>query len=469
MLGSNKKQKGIFAVSLVSLAAAAVAAPAYAAEEDVDNISLEQRVLILERKLEIQKEEADAKAKDGAGVTAGDKGFSFKSNDGNFELKLRTLIQADGRFYTGEPAGQALTDTFLVRRVEPSFQGTLGKLIGFTFTPQFGASPGAATATAGVTDLFIDVKFDPAATLRVGRFKGPATGLENLQPTGAIKFIERGLPTNLSPTRDYGVQLQGVLFDNTLSYAVGVFNGAPDGKDAPAGDADNRKEVEARIFAEPFKNSPGFFQGLGLGVAASHGQKLGITNQVPSYITTGQNTFFAYAGTTTSVGEQTRIQPQAYFYHNALGVIAEYTTSSLELASSAAGPTRKQDNTAWQVATTYLLTGEDASFNQPVRPSSPYKIGGEGWGAFEVGLRAGDITIDEDAFTAPALAAGAAAATNNFAPVSNARDYGVAFNWYPTVNLKLAANFDYTSFKGGTAAIGRPDERAIFVRAQVWY
>src|SRR3546814_11184542 len=77
----------------------------------------------------------------------------------------------------------------------------------------------------------------------------------------------------LGPNRDYGVQLGGSLFDDTLDYAVGVFNGAPDGRDGKQQpESDNRKEIGARLFAELFKTNPGFFQGLGFGVRGSIGQ-----------------------------------------------------------------------------------------------------------------------------------------------------------------------------------------------------
>src|SRR3546814_13268014 len=76
----------------------------------------------------------------------------------------------------------------------------------------------------------------------------------------------------LGPNRDYGVQLGGSLFDDTLDYAVGVFNGAPDGRDGKQQpESDNRKEIAARLFAEPFQNTPGYFQGLGFHVCCSFG------------------------------------------------------------------------------------------------------------------------------------------------------------------------------------------------------
>ena len=461
----SKRGLALLAVTLFSAAAA------QAADSAPEN--LDQRLKVVERQLEIQKEEADAKAKDAATVKASDKGFSLQSADEKFQLNFRGLIQVDARFFTGDPAGQSFSDTFLLRRAEPSFTGSLGKLVGFVITPQITAGSNS-TPGASVTDAYIDLKFDPAAGVRVGRFKTPIAGLENLQPNGATKFVERGLPTYLLPARDYGVQLQGSVLSGTLGYSFGIFNGAPDGKDASATDVDNRKEVAARIFAEPFKNSPGFFQGLGFGLAGSKGVKLGGNvsggNQVlATYVTAGQNSFFSYAPpatgtpavspTVTAAGDHTRYEPQLYFYRNSFGLLAEYAVSRQDVAVS--GTKTSLTHKAWQVASTYLLTGEDETYSASVKPRHPYQIGGDGWGALEVGARYGVLDIDNDAF--PTFSDPAKSA-------SKAKEFGAILSWYPTSNLKLAADYDQTGFDGGAAGGGnRPIERAIFVRAQVWY
>ena len=44
-------------------------------------------------------------------VTAGKDGFSLKSADNSFQLRIRGYIQADGRFFADDKE-RALTDTF---------------------------------------------------------------------------------------------------------------------------------------------------------------------------------------------------------------------------------------------------------------------------------------------------------------------------------------------------------------------
>lgn len=52
--------------------------------------------------------------------------------------------------------------------------------------------------------------------------------------------------------------------------------------------------------------------------------------------------------------------------------------------------------------------------------------------------------------------------------VTEARDTGVALNWYLTGNARLALNYDQPQFTGGaTGGADRKDERAVFMRMQL--
>ena len=120
----------------------------------------------------MRRDEArQAKAKEAPVVTAGASGASVKSGNGEYEFKFRGLVQGDGRFFSGEGSPN---DTFLLRRLRPTFEGSLGKLVGFRLTPEL------AGDSATVVDAYIDLKFDPAFTVRAGKVKGPV-GLERLQ------------------------------------------------------------------------------------------------------------------------------------------------------------------------------------------------------------------------------------------------------------------------------------------------
>src|SRR5690349_15718194 len=168
----------------------AMPAPAVAQEGD-----LEQRLRIVERKLEAADEGREATGKEATTASAGEKGFGFRNADGSFEFKFKGLMQLDGRFFGDDE--QTLNDTFLARRIEPSFELTLGKLAFFKLQPQFA---GDSTTTA---DVYGELRFNPAAGLRFGKFKSPV-GLETLQSSAPLSLVERGLPTEVGAGREVG-------------------------------------------------------------------------------------------------------------------------------------------------------------------------------------------------------------------------------------------------------------------------
>src|SRR5687768_10615724 len=86
---------------------------------------LEQELRILKRQLELDKESSTEKAKTTPIVSAGAGGFSIRSPDDNFLLKVRGYIQADGRFFPDDNSGGTSNDAFLMRRVRPIFEGTV--------------------------------------------------------------------------------------------------------------------------------------------------------------------------------------------------------------------------------------------------------------------------------------------------------------------------------------------------------
>src|SRR5689334_18051512 len=257
-------------------------APAAAPAADSDAIAaLNQRLAILERKLELADEAAAAKAPNTPVIAVNDKGLSAKTPDGAFEFKLRGNVQIDQRTYGDDAAN----DTFLARRIEPILEGSLGPLVGFRLKPDF------AGDTPTLSEAYVDLRFDPAYTLRVGKFKSPV-GLERLQSSSSLAMIERSFPTEIAANQDIGVQLQGELAAGAVSYAAGVFNGAPDGRDATTTDADDHVEFAGRVFFEPWKNAANAWSGLGFGVAGSAGDKEGTGNNLlPRYRTPGQLTF----------------------------------------------------------------------------------------------------------------------------------------------------------------------------------
>lgn len=207
---------------------------------------LEQKLLLLEKKWDLAAEEAAAKAKSGASVRADSSGFALVSNDKAFELKLRGYVQTDARFFLNDK-DNAHTDSFLLRRVRPIIEGTLGENGEFRIMPDFAGN------NSTLQDAYLGYRFSPAVRLRIGKFKAPF-GLERLQSGTDLRFAERAHPASLAPNRDIGVQLSGELSGGTVSYAAGVFNGVSDGSSSTQ-DSSDGKDFTGRIFVTPWKAS----------------------------------------------------------------------------------------------------------------------------------------------------------------------------------------------------------------------
>lgn len=431
-------------------AASAKTEPASGAGQLTD---LDQRVKVVERKQELEQEAAQAKAAEAPKVTIGSSGFAFSSADENFKLKLRGLIQADARFYLDDQQ-HSFTDTFLLNRVRPIVEGTVYKNFDFRITPDFGQG------RAMLYDAFIDAHVFPWLSLRAGKFKGPV-GLERLQSGRDLLFVERGLPTDLVPNRDVGLALHGDFLDGIVGYEAGIFNGAADGSSADFDDNDS-KDFEGRVFAQPFKKS-GFepLEGLGVGLAGTTGHEKG---NLPGFKTAGQQTFFTFSPGVTARGNRSRIVPQGYYYWGPFGLLAEYVVSREEVAQGAFSD--GLEHQAWQVAATYVLTGEKASY-AGVIPEQAFDPARGRWGAFELAARVGQLKVDPKAFEnhgtieRPAFLADAAKSA------SEATAWGVGLNWYLNRNVRFLLDYEQTEFEGGAAVGDRPKERVIFSRIQL--
>ena len=190
-------------------------------------------------------------------VTATDHAFAI--GDAANQLRFHAILNVDGRYF-GDQSPPPGVDGWLLRQARPIVEGTVSQIYDFRLTPDF------AGGKTVLQDAFVTGRFASAFQLTAGKFKVPF-GIERLQYETDTRFIERGLPNNLVPNRDLGVQVAGETLGRRLSYAIALQNGVSDGGSSDAiGDVDNNNEQEftARLFTRPFRSSAGsFWQGLG--------------------------------------------------------------------------------------------------------------------------------------------------------------------------------------------------------------
>jgi len=487
MFPSFKKISAAFAffpaLMIPSAAHSQAAADSVAGGGSVTLENVDQKLRILERKLELRDEEDEKKKSENATVTAGKDGFSLRSADKEDVLRIKFFQHTDGRYFFDDGANK-LPNTLLLRRVRPVLEGTVSKYYNFRIMSEFAGTP-------SILDAYSEIAFWPAARLRVGKSKTPI-GLERIQSSQDMEIVEFAHPTSLTPNYDLGISLLGDLHEESYSYYVGVFNGAVDGTSRDV-DFNDDKDILGRVFALPFKTGGiEAVRNFGIGFAAGWGHREGdfTTPDVPTYKTEGQQTFFAYravadkasavaynaatkvvsntaavsgdSGTVRAFGNGYRINPQGYWYYGPLGLSGEYVASTQEYAKGGANLASVQDLTsrAWQATVSYVVTGESPSF-KGVKPRHPVSLASStesGLGTLELAARISNLQVDDAVF--PTFADPAKSA-------HEATTWSGGFNWYLSRNFKWSADYAWTEFKGGAAAGGdRPEEKVFFSRIQ---
>jgi phosphate-selective porin OprO and OprP len=398
---------------------------------------LDQKVRILERRRELDQEEAEQKAKTTPVLSVGERGFSMQSADGAFNLRLRALVQADGRFYFDHGGNN---EGFLIRRARLEFTGTLFQQFDFRVMPDF------AGTTPTLLDAWLDWRISPGFQVLAGKTKLPV-GLERFQSREYNLMTEFGYPTSLVPNRDIGVAIHGATPEGGLDYYLGAFNGTTDGGSSVT-NPDDDEVLAARLFASPFRHDgPAGLQGFGLGIGGTYGNGGGTPS---NYSTVGQQTFYRWLSGVVIDGTTWRLDPQVYYFYGPFGLLGEYATSSQRVRNGSAFGTVR--NRAWQVTASYVLTGEAATFGG-VKPKKPADFARGQWGAWQLVARVTELDIDNDAF--PVFA-------NPAASASRARSYGGGLSWYVNSLVRVSADYNFTEFQG--APLG--NEHVLITRVQ---
>ncbi len=458
---------GLFASTIVSLAVLAADDTEAQLRQLREQLSaLDQKIRTLERQREVDQEIAVDKAKAQPLATIDDKGFTIRSADTNFTMRIHGVFQGDGRFYFDHAAGAA-NDTFLARRVRPIFDGTVYRLFDYRLMLDFGSGLNSAAANVGfVQDAYVNMNIDPAFQIRVGKDKVPLS-LERLQSDVDLGLPERGFPSVIAPNRDTGIQFRGEPWGGKFEYQLGVFNGLSDGGSGDFETTDSGKDVVARVFFQPFRDQRAkWLKGIGLGVGGSYGDQRGA---VRSYVSTGQQTIFSYLngnGSTpltpqvTAGGEHWRVEPQAWYYWGSLGILGEYIVSDQKLQRTAGTSVlqTRADNRGWQIQGSWFFTGEENTF-RTVNPLRPFTLGDGGWGALQAVARINQLTLDNQLF--PVFA-------NPDTSVSKASEWSVGINWYLNRLVRVSADYSQTHYEGGAKnPATAKDEKVLISRVQL--
>jgi phosphate-selective porin OprO/OprP len=171
--------------------------------------------------------------------------------------------------------------------------------------------------------------------------------------------------------------------------------------------------------------------------------------------------YFSYAsGATPAVadGIRTRYSPSIWYLRGPFSGWGEYVHSEV--------PVRRGDvvqdvaHEAWQVAASWVLTGEAATDSSaPIRPRHNFDFGNGHWGAFQVSARYHALEVDEKA-----IAFGLAAPGSS----RKADAWTLGLRWYLSGNVSYTVNFERTVFDGDPNGPRRAENGLAF-RTQIYF
>jgi phosphate-selective porin OprO/OprP len=392
-----------------------------------------------------------AEPKKDAPLTAGWNGehFFIKSPDGQFSISPYGYVDIDYRAYKGDGAP---SDTFVVRRARFGFQGNYGSHFDYAILTDANSTTGAI-----VRDVYLNVRIRPEFQFQAGQFKEPFAQETGIGATN-LDFVERGLQSLLYPSavtafRSPGMVIHGDIGGGVMQYWVGAFNG----RGGVTANVTNEPDFVGRIRLYPWRKTKNeWLRQFALGGSIDHARSRGLSNDVSfsGTLPEATYTFFPqlringpierYEGEFTYLkgpyalrGEYVQIQEQRY------GVGSETPGGLGFLTLPGIGAK------AWNIGTTYLLTGEKRPENGTPRVNHPL-FGpdtpggkGRGWGAWELGVRYSGIQANAPSanflniFT-PGFVPGYDYHTDQFS-------FGV--NWYLNYWVKYQFNVDIDRLK----------------------
>ncbi|MBI3581964.1 MAG: hypothetical protein HY098_07835 [Nitrospinae bacterium] len=188
------------------------------------------------------------------GVLTDDDVNELKSATPRVELGGRFQVQYKNVFGDQSVANSPVTDQFFIRRARIELKAQLTPLAFVKIEPEFGqvaqkTVPSAQTCTTTLTnagtaaetaatactntasvntvyleDAYIGITPSGLGEFDIGNHYVPFS-LEALTSDKKIAFVERSLTSQLAPFRQLGVSWQHQVFDKTVSYQLGIWNG----------------------------------------------------------------------------------------------------------------------------------------------------------------------------------------------------------------------------------------------------
>jgi phosphate-selective porin len=392
-----------------------------------------------------------ASAKKDAPLTAGWNGehFFIRSPDGQFTISPYGYVNTDYRSYSGDGAP---ANTFLLRQARFGFQGSYGSHFDFAIL-----TDAAATTGSVVRDVYLNVRYRPELQFQAGQFKSPFAQETGIGDT-SLDFAERGFQSMLYPSaatayRSPGAAFHGDISGGVVQYWVGAFNG----KGYALANTTSEPEVIGRLRFYPWRKSKSdWLKQFAFGGSIDHARSRGLSGDQSFNGTLPDNAYNFFPSFAIN-GPIERYNGEFTYIKSSFSLRGEYdqlnqfrqNVGSLQAGGlgflSLPGITAK----AWDISTTYLLTGEKRPENGTPRVRRPLfgpdTPGGQGrgWGAWELAFRYTGIQANE-----PGANFENYYTEGYVTPFNDHTDeFTFGVNWYPNYWVKYVVNVGIDQLK----------------------
>ena len=393
-------------------------------------------------------------------------GIGIQSADGRNSIQLMGRLHMDYRGYSDggvAAASDPFTDQLDIRRARLGVTGQIDKDWKYQIQGTYGmTSNGMSESTTIVDVAYLDYAANPAAMVRMGKFKMPFS-LEQLTSSNNIDFMERSFANQNEGEyvsgKETGVMLHGSPQDGTsyglaLSRGRGNKNSQYDGSDFIGRYTANVAKLMGRTDIVTH-----------LGVGYSSGTVASGTSYASARDETrGVNGFFSGTETVRAGSSRTRSNLEYALAYGPYKVQGEYFVINYGDTTAGSNAVKLNYNEAlWNI------TGESHNYSNSagtfgwVKPSKKFSLADGGLGAWQVGIRLSEL--DGSDFTR------AAGRTDKATGIT----YGL--NWIVNDNVRFMLNYTETKFdtpvlvstsgSAGSSGASIDKVKAIMLRSQI--
>jgi phosphate-selective porin OprO/OprP len=351
-------------------------------------------------------------------------GVALVTEDGEFELKIRLMLQTDFKYFLPHDQEPARPGVY-IPRFRTYFEGHI--------TPSFQYELSLQRSVEGAFDLLdANINFRPKDELqiRIGRFLVPYSydWYDHLEQFSITP--ERGLfPLNFGLSREAGAMIWGELFENQLEYAVGAFSGQLAG----LADTNETRDAVAYINTRPTRhlNVGG---SLALGNQVFPGEALPLRTSIQSSendeaAQAASSVFLEYEEGVELLGARRQGALHLAWYGGPFSLESEFQVGEFRFRTPEGAP--RLPVRGYHMTTSCFLTGETIINRSLVVPLAPFNPAEGDWGpgAIEAFFRFSHLTLGEEVFTEDL------ADPDDWTRSLSTVDLG--WNWYPNRYVKF--------------------------------